>query len=144
MSDDFNDEPQPTEDNPNIRQLRKKAEERDQFEDKLSVIQKENAILRSGLTGLTDRQISALSREHEGELTKDAILSTATELGFYKPEPEAPKVPDEDRQTMERIADAQTGAPNGTTSAVEEALSARSEADFWAAAAKTNYIVLDQ
>ena len=97
------------EDDPDfIKDLRRKAKERDQFESELTATRREVAVLSAGLGDLSERQRKALLATHDGELTPEGLRASAAELGFVKaPEPD---VPDAEREAMQRVQQASAAA----------------------------------
>lgn len=111
----MNDDPEQAEtpdDSPVIRDLRDKAKRTDDAEAKVTNLERENVLLRSGLT-LNDKQIKALTAAHDGDWTPEGITATATELGFSKPpdEPAEPKIPTAETDAMRRAVEATGAAP---------------------------------
>jgi hypothetical protein len=67
------------EESPVITKLRKQSK---QAEERAAQLERELAFTRAGLDHLTDKQVRALTAAHEGDITADALKSTADELGF--------------------------------------------------------------
>ena len=81
---------------------------------RLAEMERQVALSSAGLT-LSPKQQAALLAAHEGELERDLLRATATELGFITPDPTDPD-PDADRreaalQTQAKIS----AAAQGTT-----------------------------
>lgn len=110
-------DPENENEDPNLAQLRKKAERADELEKQLAdadAVRKENIALKAGLK-LSDKQMRALMSTHEGDWTAEAILESARELGFVRDaEPEEPKVPDSELAAHDRIVDASSGGTPST------------------------------
>jgi hypothetical protein len=112
-----------------LKELRRKAKERDQFEAELSQTRQENAVLTAGLGELSDRQRKALLATHDGDLTAEGLRESAVELGFVKaPEPD---VPDGEREAHQRVQQAAASAePAGSPNVAAEIAAAKTETEL--------------
>ena len=139
--DEFDDEFQPIEgENDVIRQLRSKANKASKLEKqnselaaKIAVLEQRSAFTDAGLT-LSDKQQKALLAAHDGEFNREALRSTAAELGFITLDE-----PDEDAQRRETalatqgvIADASRGSrpPAGAPNLSQQILAADQAGDL--------------
>lgn len=97
-----------------IRELRAKAKRTEAAEAEAATLRTEKALLQAGLD-LTAKQQTALLAAHEGELTKEALLATAAEIGIAPApadataEDDTEQVPADEVAAHQRIAEA-TGA----------------------------------
>lgn len=121
--------------NPDIRQLRKKADRVDTLEKELAEFKTKDAIRQAGLD-LNERQIKALLASHEGETTPELLRKTAEELKFVEPEPET----DPDVQAAhEKVQAASRGAQVTNPAGYEaEIAAARTKEEVYAIAQKYN------
>lgn len=139
MSDDYetDDEPQ---DSPAIRQMRqeiknlqKQLKEREDLSPTVEQLKRENLVLKTPeLVGLTDKQRSKLFAGLEGDITPEALVAEARELGWVAPP--TPDVPAEELAAHARMADASAGGVPVAPDKVASVLSATNEAEFWAQA----------
>lgn len=122
-----------------FREMRKAA-------NKASKLSKENAALASrlaemerkvafadaGLT-LSDRQKTALLAAHgDTELTKDALLATAVELGFAQAPAEGDPVVEQALEGIARVTAATTGAPPAAAIApIHQQIATAEQAGDW-------------
>lgn len=107
-------------DSPLVKKLRrqlkaanKKAAQVDELNAKVTQLEQGNVVRSADLKtpdgkALSDKQVSALLKVHDGELTPEALRATAVDLGFAAP-PE-PAVPPEELDTHQRVAEASAGA----------------------------------
>lgn len=97
-----------------IRSLEKKAKERDDMAAENTRLTRQLA-LRDAELKLNPKQLTALERTHDGDWTPEAIKATATELGFFTPEPP----PTEELEAHQRMTNASAGAlaPSGDVDA---------------------------
>lgn len=111
---DPQDEQVSPDEDPNLRQLRKKAKKADELaalEPENAELRKKLAIYEAGLTGLTARQIRALSREDDIDWSdSDSIKAAAEELGYGTTAVDKQQVPQEELDAQERIQKAGAGA----------------------------------
>jgi hypothetical protein len=86
FTDDFtDDEPeQPPRENPNIKQLREKAERHDEAVARANAAERELAFAKAGIP-LADTKMGYFVKGYDGELTPEAIRTAATEAGFIEP-----------------------------------------------------------
>lgn len=141
MSDDYeaDDEPQ---DSPAIKQMRqeiknlqKQLKEREDLSPTVEQLKRENLVLKTPeLVGLTDKQRSKLFAGLEGDITPEALVAEARELGWVAPPP--PDVPAEELAAHARMADASAGAGQVPVvpDKVAAVLSSKNESEFWAQA----------
>ena len=103
------DDPQDTEPEQPKRNFRRELEERAAAaEQKASRLERENAIFKAGLTGLTDRQISVLASQIEGDPTPESVKTLAAELGWAPAVEEG--VPQQEMDDLDRVTSASVGA----------------------------------
>ena len=143
ITDDPNDQNHDPNESPNVRKMRERinelearAKRADELEALEAARQRQSLVSEAGLT-LNDAQRKALETVHEGDWTKEAILRTATSLGFPVPAP-APDPVADDLAAHQRVAQVTAGA-GGLSSAP---LSEDQEFDARLAAAKTEDEVL--
>ena len=113
------------------RNLRRKAEERDRYATENETLNRRLALAEAGLA-LSDKQKDALLKVHDGEWTKDALLATATDLGFAQAKQEEQP----DTSTHQRISEDMAGSPPpADRQAVAREIVAsshpRKEQEFW-------------
>jgi hypothetical protein len=90
-----------------LKDLRRKADEYPGMKKKLESYELRDKLSEEAGIKLTPKQLTALLATHEGEQTPEALKATATELGFYKPEPDvAPDV----QAAHEAVAQVSQGA----------------------------------
>jgi len=65
-----------------IKELRAKAKRADDAETRAAQAERKLALHEAGLSGLNERQVTALLATHEGDLSAEALKATATDLGF--------------------------------------------------------------
>lgn len=107
--------PAPSDLRKKLKEANKRASEVDKLQAELAGYKRKAVISDAGLK-LNDKQMAALFAVHgDAELTKDAILATAVELGYVENKAQ------ENLETQDRIANASTGA---------EAPGAAGEVDF--------------
>lgn len=113
--------------NPNIRQLRQKADRADELEAKLAKYEQADKLRSAGLD-LSEIQQKALLAAHSGESTPEALLETAKQLGFQTPQAQAPApqaqvqqptITADEQAAHQQVAAAATGAQVGTQSPEE-------------------------
>jgi hypothetical protein len=94
-----------------LRRLEKKAKRADEAEG----LRKENALLKSGLGELTEKQQRALFAAHDGDFTADALKATAVELRLMEAEPDTSEEEGEELDKMDRASKAAASgqAPTG-------------------------------
>jgi len=83
----YDEEPQPEEpsrEDPNLRQLRKKAKAHDEALARAEAAERKLVVAEAGLK-LSPRQLDALTKVHDGDWTPEALKATAEELGFAAP-----------------------------------------------------------
>lgn len=110
---DEHDEPDDLDENESsvIRELRKRAKRVDEAESETATLRTENAILKAGLTDLSEARQKALLAAHSGDMTPEAIRETAVDLGFAEaPKPPDPQVPAEEQAAHQRAQEAANGA----------------------------------
>lgn len=123
-TDDLDFEDDQTTESPAIAALRKEAKQAKKLQEERDALVRENALLKAGLSGLSEKQTKALLATHDGDMTPDAIKATAQELGFTTDAPaptaEAPE-PTTELEALERIGQAAMGAgQHGVPSFIEE------------------------
>lgn len=112
MPDQYDDdEPDDLDESDKFRQLRQKAKRADDLAAENEALRRENALAKAGLD-LSPAQQKALLAVHEGDLTPEALVKTATELKMV-PEPAEPEpqVPDDDVAAQRRTQEAMAGTP---------------------------------
>jgi hypothetical protein len=93
------------------RILKTKADRADQLEAELAAANLKLAAREANLN-LNERQLATLAREHQGELTAEALEATAADLGWTTSA--TPPPPSDDLQAMGRIGQASAGGtPTG-------------------------------
>lgn len=122
------DDLDPADDTPLVRklraQLKKAGKQNRDLTSKVQSYERTDAIREAGLN-LTARQLKVLAREHEGDITPEALKATAEELGWTVPDPEAEET-DAELDAIEQTTQAASGAKPkaaGSTISVEEAAS---------------------
>lgn len=90
---------------------RSRAKEREEQQARLAQAERELAVFKADLPGLTAKQREALATLHKGDdLTPDALKATATEYGFITQADET--VPQSEIQSHDTAARASTDAPS--------------------------------
>lgn len=121
MSDSYIDEPygdeneQPSQEGmvprSQIRQLEKKAKLAEEALARAEAAERRIALLDAGLGTLNPKQVDALLKVHDGDLTPDALKQTATDLGFGLPPTASStdQVPAAESDAHMAMAEAQAG-----------------------------------
>lgn len=112
--DDGGDPPNGTASTPSqndLRNLRKKAKERDELAAKLERLERNEAFRDAGLD-LKDAKAKYFMKGYDGDMTPEAIKAEALSAGFLS---EAPPPPDPDADAHRRMDQANAGAtsPSG-------------------------------
>lgn len=94
-----------------IKKLRKDAAKAGAAEAEAQTLRTENALLKAGLGGLTEKQRKAFLAAHDGELDAEALKATALELGFAKADEQPQQqIPADEQAQHQRLAEATAGA----------------------------------
>jgi len=112
MTDDYNDDQEPTEDS-NIRNLRQKAKEADglrteveQMRAQLAQAERERAFFTAGIDP-ADPKAKYFVKGYDGEITAEAIKAEAAAAGILAPP--SPAVPQETFEAFDRIGQTAAG-----------------------------------
>lgn len=108
--DEDGNELTPEEESGVVKTLRQKLAAAEKEAADVPTLRKELAIRDADLGTLNEFQRKALLSTHEGELTKEALRGTATNLGFIEAPKQEPQVPAEEQAAHGRIAEATAGA----------------------------------
>lgn len=92
-----------------IRKLEEDAKRAREADKRAAAAERKLAFTEAGVTGLTEKQQLALDALLDGKYDNaETVKATAAELGFIKPEPDG--APDPERQQLEQMAAASSGA----------------------------------
>lgn len=130
--DDF-DETEPEAEQPK-RNFRRELEERaTAAEQKAAALERENAIFKAGISGLSERQMRSLTREIEGDPTPESVKAAAAELWPERFGTNASKddVPADERTQLDQVTAATTGAQSTGADPFAVLDGIDNEADFW-------------
>lgn len=136
-----------TQDNPDLRALRQKADQADQLGKELAELRRKDAFRDAGLDP-TNRQHAIYMKAYDGDLEPTKIRQQATDDGFLgDPAPPAAQASPEEQAGFGRIGEATAGggAPGAVSHDVRLAdLSAQAQRERWApeqlTAAIANYL----
>lgn len=111
------------------RNFRRELEDRaTTAEQEANRLRRENTIYKAGLTNLTERQISVLASQIEGDPTPDSVRTLAAELGWAQ-QPADEGVPADEVATLERVTNASTGSTTSQPRENPEVLMAQALAE---------------
>ena len=120
--DEIEDRQEPPEETPLVKRLRQQA---DEASSKAKALETENAVLKAGLTDLSDKQRKALLATHDGEMTPEALRSAAIDLGFVSAD-QHEQVPADEQAAHRAATEAMGAAPpaDGTPPSAADRLAA--------------------
>lgn len=72
-----------------LRRAKRETKDLAELREENQTLKRAQALRDAKVEGLTDRQMKVLAREHEGDITPEAIRQTAIELGFVSDETDA-------------------------------------------------------
>ena len=130
--DDYSDESDEQPENRNLKRLREKADKYDEAVARVAELERGMAVRDAGLTTLNERQLAAVQKMHEGDLTAEALRATAEGLGFVQP-PSDPNADADNRMDNARQGAAEPDNRPALEKFIDQTVPL-TQAEFWAQA----------